>query len=137
MTRIEVTKIVPYQNNMKHTRYGAYPTQNLKNYQQEIKKQLTNADTTLFKEVKKLELNIYFVFKIPKSWNKAKKEEFKGRSHNIKPDLDNLPKPIIDVIADFYGFDDEKISRIVLEKEYNNDINEKNNIIFFDLKPIK
>jgi len=71
---------------------------------------------------KPLETDIYlkidFFFEIPKSWNKAKKE--KAKWHNIKPDIDNLVKSVMDSFNGVVYVDDGQVVSIQARKQYAN-----------------
>lgn len=41
---------------------------------------------------------VLFVCVMPKSWSKKKKEEFNGRPHSSRPDVDNLLKGFMDAL---------------------------------------
>jgi Holliday junction resolvase RusA-like endonuclease len=43
-------------------------------------------------------LSVTFVLPLPKSWSKKKKEEYHGKPHESKPDLDNLIKALQDCV---------------------------------------
>ena len=71
---------------------------------------------------KPLESDIYlkidFFFEIPKSWNKVKKE--KAKWHNIKPDIDNLVKSVMDSFNGVVYVDDGQVVSIQARKQYAN-----------------
>ena len=67
--------------------------------------------------------NIVFEFAIPKSYSKARKAYLLGKEHDVKPDIDNCLKSILDSICP----KDQKISRVgTMKKVWG----EKSRIIF-------
>ena len=69
---------------------------------------------------KPLEENIYlkidFFFEIPKSWSKTKKDN--AGWHNLKPDIDNLIKSIMDAFNGIVYKDDGQVVLIQARKQY-------------------
>lgn len=63
-------------------------------------------------------LKIDFFFEIPKSWSKAKKESAKW--HNLKPDIDNLVKSVMDSFNGVVYKDDGQVVFIQVRKQYAN-----------------
>ena len=63
-------------------------------------------------------LKIDFFFEIPKSWSKTKKEQAKW--HNIKPDIDNLIKSVMDSFNGVVYKDDGQVVSIQARKQYAN-----------------
>lgn len=57
-----------------------------------------------------------FSFEIPKSWSKAKKTALLGKSHEGRPDLDNLVKWVGDAAQGILWDDDAKIVKLTAEK---------------------
>lgn len=68
-----------------------------------------------------LELKLMFLLPIPKSWPKWKRE-LGGWSHDIKPDLDNLAKLVLDAFqrSGAWWRDDSQVCRLGLMKLYTN-----------------
>lgn len=63
-------------------------------------------------------LKIDFFYSIPKSWTKKKKESAKW--HNIKPDIDNLIKSVMDSFNGVIYKDDGQVVCIQARKQYAN-----------------
>lgn len=63
-------------------------------------------------------LKIDFFFEIPKSWSKSKKESAKW--HNLKPDIDNLIKSVMDSFNGVVYKDDGQVVLIQARKQYAN-----------------
>ena len=61
-------------------------------------------------------LKIDFFYEIPKSWNKSKKELAKW--HNVKPDIDNLIKTVMDSLNGIAYKDDCQVVMIQARKQY-------------------
>ena len=49
-------------------------------------------------EISYSKTSIVFALPMPKSWNKKKREEYNGKPHQQKPDLDNLLKALSDAV---------------------------------------
>lgn len=74
-------------------------------------------------------IEVIFVFEVPKSWNKAKKES--AKNHTSKPDIDNLQKSIMDSLNGVAYKDDGQVCYMVAKKFYG-DCNK----IFLSIKEI-
>ena len=98
------------------TKFGTYNNKDYTNWKNglkllaksKIKKPL---ETDIF-------LKIDFFFEIPKSWTKAKKE--KAKWHNLKPDIDNLIKSVMDSFNGVVYKDDGQVVVIQARKQYAN-----------------
>lgn len=44
--------------------------------------------------------HVSFVFEMPRSWPKAKREQMRGQPHQQKPDKDNCEKALLDALMD-------------------------------------
>ena len=62
-----------------------------------------------------LELDIAFVFEMPKSWSLKKRAEKLGTPHGVRPDLDNLIK-IVDALNNVVWEDDCQVARLTAMK---------------------
>lgn len=60
-----------------------------------------------------------FIFHIPvsKSWNKGKKEAHIGQMHQLKPDLDNVIKAVLDCITYGRAKDDAHLGTIIFAQK--------------------
>ena len=65
-----------------------------------------------------VEMDIAFVFEMPKSWSLKKRAEKLGTPHGVRPDLDNLVKMICDVMNKGFYVDDSQICMLQAEKIY-------------------
>lgn len=76
---------------------------------------------------KKYEKEIYYQLKKIKDFDFTTKYDlsieiiFKAKNKNIG-DLDNITKPILDIISKYYNFDDRNIVELKLKKEFNNNL---------------
>ena len=61
-------------------------------------------------------MKLDFFFKIPKSWNKAKKDSAKW--HISRPDSDNLAKSIKDALNGVAYLDDSQVCFLQVRKQY-------------------
>lgn len=61
-------------------------------------------------------MKIEYFYNIPKSWNKAKKENAKW--HTFKPDIDNLQKSVLDALNGIAYIDDSQVCYIQARKKY-------------------
>ena len=62
-------------------------------FKDELKRMLKEADFKIQDE-----LFVEFYIPMPKSWSKKKKNEYVGKTHQQKPDIDNLLKGVMDAI---------------------------------------
>jgi len=62
-------------------------------FKDELKRLLKEVDLQI-----DAELFMEFYIPMPKSWSKKKKAEYKGKTHQQKPDIDNLLKGVMDAI---------------------------------------
>ena len=62
-----------------------------------------------------LELDIAFVFEMPKSWSLKKRAEKLGTPHCVRPDIDNLIK-IVDALNNVVWEDDCQVARLTAMK---------------------
>ncbi|MEN3753781.1 RusA family crossover junction endodeoxyribonuclease [Mangrovibacter sp. SLW1] len=44
--------------------------------------------------------HITFILPMPQSWSKKKREEYRGKPHQSKPDCDNMLKALMDALYD-------------------------------------
>ena len=51
-------------------------------------------------EMPESDYHMVFYIPVPKSWNKEKKQEMIGTSHQQKPDKDNLEKAVLDCLCE-------------------------------------
>ena len=67
-----------------------------------------------------LSIDIEAVFKIPESWNKKKKWETinEGRKPEIRPDIDNIVKVVMDGLNGIAYDDDSQVVEITARKIY-------------------
>ena len=63
-----------------------------------------------------IEMSIEFIFKVPKSWPKKKREN--AIWHTSKPDIDNLQKAIKDALNGIAYKDDAQVCSITAKKRY-------------------
>ncbi len=63
-------------------------------------------------------LEITFIFEVPKSYSKKKRELTLGKPHCFKPDIDNLVKKILDEMTSACYTDDAIVSSISARKIY-------------------
>lgn len=70
---------------------------------------------------KPLFLEVEFLFTMPKSWSKKKKEEFDGKYIISTPDLDNLEKALYDSLNGFLYEDDSQIVKHTVSKRWVKD----------------
>ncbi len=61
-----------------------------------------------------VECILTFILPIPESTKGAKREKLKGRGHNVRPDLDNLVKGVLDALFE----NDSSVYKIAAEKFY-------------------
>ena len=56
---------------------------------------------------------VIFNVKMPKSWSERKKDEFEGKPHQQRPDIDNYLKALMDALSteDSYIYDVHAIKR--------------------------
>lgn len=78
-------------------------------------------------------LEVYFIFEVPKSWNKAKKES--AKYHISKPDIDNLQKGIMDGLSGIAYKDDSQVSYMIAKKEYG--VENKIMINIYELESVR
>lgn len=99
------------------TKNGTY---NSKEYTQ-YKNGLAMLAKTRIKEPtdKPVYMKIEFFFKIPKSWNRLKRETAKW--HTGKPDIDNLQKAIKDALNGVAYKDDSQVCFVKARKQYAQD----------------
>jgi Holliday junction resolvase RusA-like endonuclease len=57
-------------------------------------------------------LGVVAEFRIPKSWNKARKESMAGKPHTSRPDVDNIVGAVMDSLFD----DDSHVAEISCRK---------------------
>lgn len=65
-----------------------------------------------------LHLDITFIFEIPKSYSIKRKSLIINKPHQVRPDIDNLLKYIMDVCTGALYTDDKLITSISAEKIY-------------------
>ena len=63
-----------------------------------------------------IEINIEFLYSIPKSWSKKDKEN--ANYHTFKPDIDNLIKSVLDGLNGIAYKDDSQVCKIEAIKRY-------------------
>jgi len=61
-------------------------------------------------------IDFVFCMQVPKSASKKKQADLEGKFHAIKPDIDNLVKYYLDVIADKYIEDDSRVVSMTARK---------------------
>lgn len=106
---------VIYSHEKKRGFVKPYPTKKYKAYQKEILSQFKGEIDIEENEAVKIEL--LFSFKKPKSWSKKVREETKY--HLTKIDVDNMAKGVMDLMAEFYNFNDKQVVELKVNKEYN------------------
>jgi Holliday junction resolvase RusA-like endonuclease len=67
---------------------------------------------------KPVHLEIIFIFEVPKSYSKKKRELTLGKPHCFKPDIDNLIKKILDEMTSACYNDDAIVYSISARKIY-------------------
>lgn len=129
-------RFIAHQSNVKYTRFGAYRTNILAEFRNKTHLQLNKSDFIVFKG-KNLSVSYKFIYPIPKSWSKKKKEEFKGKPKNSSPDLTNILKSLEDAVFDFAEIDDKNVVKLTSEKVYNDDIDDQNYYVLLEFKEEK
>lgn len=96
------------------TKFGTYNNSDYTNWKNGLK---LLAKTKIKKPLESdIYLKIDFFFEIPKSWTKKKKESAKW--HNLKPDIDNLTKSVMDSFNGVVYKDDGQVVAIQARKQY-------------------
>ncbi|CAB4121226.1 Crossover junction endodeoxyribonuclease, RusA-like [uncultured Caudovirales phage] len=65
-----------------------------------------------------IQMNVEFVFEMPKSWSTKRKQEPLADIHAIKPDIDNLLKFLLDVSNGILYTDDCLVANVSAHKKY-------------------
>lgn len=65
-----------------------------------------------------LEVTIWFIMPIPKSWSNIKQQRSIGEYHVKKPDTDNLVKGVFDSLNKLVWQDDNQVSKVTAIKIY-------------------
>ncbi len=96
----------------------AYTPKTTRDYEKEIAACYQEQDGR--KHVGGLALTVEAVFKIPESWNKKKKWETinEGRRPEVRPDIDNIVKVVMDGLNGIAYEDDSQIVEITARKIY-------------------
>lgn len=81
---------------------------------------------------KPIKLEIFFYIPMAKSWTKKKKTSLLDKPHNIKPDVDNLLKTVMDAANDHIWIDDGQVYEIVTKKTFSSEAKIMINVIEFD-----
>ena len=100
-------------------RYGTYTPQKTVDYENLIKQHWNIQYGSAVPLEGPLEARITFIFEVPKSWSKRKKELALERytPHTSRPDLDNLIK-CLDALNGLAFKDDSQISSLTADKCY-------------------
>jgi len=117
------------------TQYGTFYLKKYNDYRKLLKKEFSSINFDCDKEKKYLKLTIKFYIPIPKSYTKKRREEIKEIKylHNIKPDLDNLLKAILDGMNENYYKDDAEICILNSEKYYTEDLIGRTEIVIEEI----
>ena len=76
-------------------------------YEKKIRDEfLNNYQPSMFED-EALELNAKFVFEMPKSWSKKKRELLNGKPCTKRPDLDNCIKSVMDALNKGIAYTDD------------------------------
>lgn len=75
---------------------------------------------------KRISANLYFP--LPASWNNVTKERMKGQPHELRPDIDNCGKAILDAI---YPTGDSAIYKLDLEKRWDDGADPRVELTFY------
>lgn len=78
-------------------------------FKDEINRQARKQGFTLYKKHK-----VKFLYPMPKSWSKKKKNEFRGQDHEQRPDMDNFVKALWDCLLN----EDSSCSYLVASKKW-------------------
>lgn len=81
---------------------------------------------------KPIKLEIFFYIPMAKSWTKKKKASLLDKPHNIKPDVDNLLKTVMDAANNHIWIDDGQVYEIVTKKTFSSEAKIMINVIEFD-----
>lgn len=101
MVEIKVNKIRSYQTLVYKRGYNSFQTEEYKNYQEEIRLQLLKLNR--IKDLRDIKVSLHF-----KSKNK------------VVGDLDNITKPILDILQKYeYIKNDKQIIELNLKKSFN------------------
>ena len=67
--------------------------------------------------IRPVEMELQFNIKMSESWTRKKKEQLRGKPHQIKPDIDNLIKGFLDALYE----KDEAVWKIKAEKLWSDE----------------
>ena len=67
--------------------------------------------------IRPVEMVLQFNIRMSESWTKKKKEQLRGKPHQIKPDIDNLIKGFLDALYE----KDEAVWKIKAEKLWSDE----------------
>ena len=100
-------------------RYGTYTPQKTVDYENLIKNEWIKQYGNLMPLEGPLEARVTFIFEVPKSWSKRKKESALEQytPHTSRPDLDNLVK-CLDALNGLAFKDDSQIASLTADKYY-------------------
>lgn len=99
-------------------RYGTYTPKKTQEYEEYVKACWVSKYGAIQPSEQPLEVYIVFYMPMGKSWTKRKTEEYKGRLHTNKPDIDNLVKAVLDGLNGVAYKDDKQIGTLSVVKRW-------------------
>ena len=100
-------------------KFGTYTPQKTKNYEELVKYSFIKKYSKFEPFKGELKARLEFVFEVPKSYSKKKREVLlTGASYTKKPDFDNLAKATTDALNGLAYIDDCQISCALILKRY-------------------